>query len=99
MRTIIVILLLAVFFMGGMVYGMDRSGYPKHIYGEVASTVVEKETIEKEEVPVEAPKRNTMDLEEPEHFTHKAATILDVVVRGFYEALVAILYGISELFV
>ncbi|MFC2948406.1 hypothetical protein [Virgibacillus sediminis] len=102
LRTVIVILLLAVFFMGGMVYGMERSSYSEPVQKqEEFNYVAEGEVIEENQPDkyVHTPGREALSMEEPEHFTHRAASVLEVAVRGFYEAIVAIMYGISELFV
>ncbi|MBY7143333.1 hypothetical protein KFZ56_09730 [Virgibacillus sp. NKC19-3] len=92
-RSFIVILLLAVFFLTGMLYGMDNKNTA--VNDESDQTVV----IEEEEVEtVEPSSTDVMDRQEPVHFIQKAASFLEVGVKGFYEVVVQLLYQISQLF-
>ncbi|MBP1968719.1 hypothetical protein J2Z83_000813 [Virgibacillus natechei] len=104
-RSFIVILLLAVFFLTGMMYGMDRgniastdglvdqteSNEPERNQGEI----VEMEPIEEKELE---PSTEGINIEEPNHFTQRAASFLEAGVKGFYEVVVQVLYQVSQLF-
>ncbi|MBM7597911.1 hypothetical protein JOC34_000268 [Virgibacillus halotolerans] len=105
-RSFIVVLLLAVFFLSGTLYGMDRGeGAEKNEALsslktsddqqdnlETTAATTELEEMEKIE------KLRAEEMNEPEHFTVKTASFLETAVKGFYEVVVEILYQISSLF-
>lgn len=95
-RSFIVLLLLAVFFLAGTLYGMDRGDVAakdeKIASVEVPNNNEQAETIKKAE------ETNTIKIQETGHFTEKAASFLEAAVTGFYEVVVQILYQVSQLF-
>jgi cell division septation protein DedD len=103
-RTFIVALLLAVFFLSGTLYGMDRDrgGSRQEVpaieapqeqqeSAETLATTKELEEMEKIE-ELRAAEMNE------KHFTVKTASFLETAVKGFYEIVVEMLYQISSLF-
>lgn len=101
MRTLIIFLLLAVCFLGGVVFGMDRDSFAdedEHAPIEENKEIVDM-TEEQEEIPVESSvHQQAAALDEPVYFTQKLASFLGSAVRGFYEGIVQVLYFISEQF-
>ncbi|WP_163970053.1 hypothetical protein [Oceanobacillus halotolerans] len=106
-RSFIVILLLAVFFLSGMVFGMGQENqYAEENQEEIIPPYEqESQAISDEQQLVEQPTKedvtNTVgaiEVEEPTHFTQKMATFLETAVKGFYEAIVQIMYQVSQLF-
>lgn len=105
-RSFIVILLLAVFFLSGTLYGMDHS---KGVEDEDVLPSMEASDNQRESAETMS---ETVELEEqekieqtrlaqasgPQHFTEKMANFLETAVKGFYEVVVEILYQISALF-
>lgn len=104
-RSVIFLLLFALFFLTGMLYGMDRENYAMP-----NSSVNQEETVpdtapEKEPIAIEEAVNETVtdqNLHSPEseskHFTEKAASFLGTAVKAFYDVVVQILYQISQLF-
>ncbi|WP_373892860.1 hypothetical protein ACUL41_08695 [Virgibacillus natechei] len=98
-RAFIVILLLAVFFLTGMLYGMDNNNVAINDKSGQSEEPDQAVVIEEEEVEtVETSSIDLMDRQEPVHFIQKAASFLETGVKGFYEAVVQILYQVSQLF-
>ncbi|UJL44890.1 hypothetical protein KFZ58_10665 [Virgibacillus sp. NKC19-16] len=95
-RSFIVILLLAVFFLTGMLYGMDNddTAINDESEGSDQAVVIEEEEIE----TIESSSIDVMDRQEPVHFVQKAASFLETFVKGFYELVVQGLYQVSQLF-
>ncbi|WP_121615065.1 hypothetical protein [Virgibacillus halodenitrificans] len=107
-RSIIVLLLFAIFFLTGTLYGMDHA-QPMEGEGEreIQNNAVETKKTKKEheantqEVIYQNPKAvstEQVDVAEPVSFVQKAAAFLEAVVKGFYEVLVQLLYQVSKLF-
>lgn len=103
-RSFIVLLLLAVFFLAGTLYGMDRESVDamdeKIGSIEVPSNNPESNNYNNERIvnKEKAEGINEMEMKEPNHFTEKAASFLEAGVKGFYEVIVQILYQVSQLF-
>ncbi|WP_042223407.1 hypothetical protein [Oceanobacillus manasiensis] len=104
LRSIIVVLLLAVFFLTGMLYGLHK---------DEASTLLEPKaeqldepeaevtaTSDEDEEEIEETKKpaSTIQMAEPSNLTQKTASVLEAGVKGFYEAIVQIMYHISQIF-
>lgn len=97
-RFLMAALLLAIFFLVGALYGMDRSVVSGTGQGsaEVPELEAQQEEPEITEEPVIAA---PVEMEGPVPFTQKAASLLETVVKGFYEVIVEILFQISQVFV
>ncbi|HLS07631.1 hypothetical protein [Lentibacillus sp.] len=100
MRSLIILLSLVVFFLTGLIIGIDR-GHQGDDYAPV------DEAAEQEEQQILAEKnasdRETLDNEmttpdTQEHFTHKTASFLEASVKGFYELVVGIAYQLVQVF-
>lgn len=103
MRSFIVLLLLVVVFLAGLLIGIDReqSTYANILPNEtniIESTeqVIYWEEQEEEEFILE---NQPLNIEGPEQATQKIATFLEAGVKGFYEAVVEVLFQISSLFI
>lgn len=102
-RSLIVVLLLAVCFLTGVVYGNDKQAEEstpqqtemkvdvKEAKDEVLQTKTTSDTTE----VITEEKINTNG---PSPVTEKTASILEAGVSGFYEVVVEILYQVSQLF-
>ncbi|WP_100010589.1 hypothetical protein [Lentibacillus sediminis] len=97
-RFLIAALLLAVFFLVGALYGMDRS-MVSGIDQRDAEVPVLEQPQEEPEVIEEPVIAAPVEMEGPVPLTQKAASLLETVVKGFYEVIVTILYQISQVFV
>ncbi|SET61757.1 hypothetical protein SAMN05216389_11747 [Oceanobacillus limi] len=112
MRSIVVLLLLVVFFLAGTLFGINRGDIA--LLGEDKQEVGTEEMIGSHEVKdemegfneEEAETSSNQDIttdsiqrvEQPVNFTQKTASFLEGAVKVFYEGLVQILYQISQLF-
>lgn len=94
-RSFIVLLLLAVFFLAGTVYGTDRGN--NAINNEKVETIEMSDNME-QMVMAETSEIDSSEITEPTHPTEKAASIMGAAVTGFYEVVVQILYQVSQLF-
>lgn len=98
-RSFIVILLLAVFFLTGMLYGMDNNDIAINDESGQSGSPDQAVVIEEEVETIESTSSiDVMDRQEPVHFIQKAASFLEAGVKGFYEVVVQILYQVSQLF-
>lgn len=99
-RSFIVLLLLAVFFLSGMLYGVDR-GNSETPSVEKENNVVE--TVE-DEPGLYDHDSNTAELTaelsktEQQNFTQQTASFLEAGVKGLYDVIVHILYQFAQLF-
>ncbi|GGP12574.1 hypothetical protein [Oceanobacillus neutriphilus] len=96
MRNIIILLLLVIFFLGGLVFGMqknekaEQSAIPDESAVEVAEEINEQEQTIIAETDV---------LEEGNYsLTNRTAATMEGIVKGLFEVIVSIMYGIGELF-
>ncbi|WP_188453606.1 hypothetical protein [Virgibacillus oceani] len=105
-RSFIILLLLAVFFLTGMLLGIDRgqnadgssSGSENKIEEIVVKTPKEVTTIENNEASLEKVSDQTISAESSPQFTQKMASILETGIKWFYDMVVLIVYQIAELF-
>ncbi|GEN86396.1 hypothetical protein MKY30_20560 [Oceanobacillus sp. FSL W8-0428] len=96
MRNIIILLLLVIFFLSGLVFGMqknetaEQTAIPDESAVEVAEEINEQEQIIITETDV---------LEEGNYsLTNRTAATMEGIVKGLFEVIVSIMYGIGELF-
>lgn len=96
MRNIIILLLLVIFFLSGLVFGMqknetaEQTAAPDESAVEVAEEIDEQEQITIAETDV---------LEEGTYsLTNRTAATMEGIVKGLFEVIVSIMYGIGELF-
>ncbi|NBJ68575.1 MULTISPECIES: hypothetical protein [Clostridia] len=96
-RAVIVLLLLAVCFLAGVVYG-NNGGEE----GIVPTTLTETDehAIEKEVQPAPDGQHEALSTqpEMPAPATEKTASVLEAGITSFFEAVVTILHQIAELF-
>ncbi|WP_164668558.1 hypothetical protein [Virgibacillus doumboii] len=103
MRSLIVLLLLAVFFLTGLVVGMDREQNAMDASQNTEKTSVQDKMQEAQEVQevmvVEQTSNKSVQTEDaPMNLTQKAAMFLEDVVGGIYEMIVGMLYQVVQLF-
>lgn len=94
MRSLTIILLLAVCFFGGVTYG----SFEKNRLAEEKE--LEEEVIEMDE-PIEETEIEAIDLtylEENDHFIHKSASLLEKVVTSVFEFIIQMMYRIANVF-
>lgn len=99
-RLTITMLLLAVFFLSGVLLGINRS--------QQTSTIQENEKELNEVVAVDQIAKNRteesvkpnepviMEVDAPAHFTQKIASVLEGIIKGFYETVVLIVYQMAK---
>ncbi|AXI09508.1 hypothetical protein CUC15_11510 [Oceanobacillus zhaokaii] len=100
-RTFIIILLLAVFFLAGIQYGTDRNLNIANVATTENTdlTLTEQAPIVTEaEVVSEMTTGNIIEADKQEHLIPKLASFLEGAVKGFYEIVVEILYQIAQVF-
>lgn len=99
-RFFITLLLVAVFFLGGVLLGIDRGQLADddHAEGEVKEVIVTDTEIDDDRSPEQTVQEAPVDIDEPNHFTQKVASFLGTVLKGFYEMVVMIFYQIAEQF-
>lgn len=106
LRGLVVLLLLAVFFMSGMLMGIDRGQSGQGIAsvemsddgGDFAKEKSAKENDENVVIEERVINEAVTDAEEPVHFTQEIAAFAEMLVKGFYEAVVAVIYQAVQLF-
>ncbi|MFB4166529.1 hypothetical protein [Virgibacillus sp. JSM 102003] len=99
MRSLVVLLLLALFFLVGIVVGLDRGENENNPIQNTENTITQEKADEKQVVAVEkTTSEDIMKAEAPEHFTQKTATFLEASVQGFYEIVVEVIYQIVQVF-
>ncbi|HLR08262.1 MAG TPA: hypothetical protein VK136_03225 [Bacillota bacterium] len=102
MRSLVVLLLITVFFLAGLVVGIDRG----QIDSEEIPATIETEEITDTEENQGAPLAQEQMVDEhlvdagasSAHFTQKAAASMEAIVTRFYDLVVQILYQIAQLF-
>src|SRR5699024_6643951 len=105
-RFISIMLLLTVFFLIGMVFGMNQSTTtkqkPNNIDEQIQENISPAEDVYSDEKEVkEMNQVENTDVMEPSaalSVTQKTASIIETGVKGFYEIVVGILYQIAQLF-
>ncbi|GIO22072.1 hypothetical protein [Oceanobacillus sp. J11TS1] len=101
MRNIIILLLLVIFFLSGLVFGMQKNGISEQAAtSEVpAVEVMEAEEEEKSEQEEQVVIAETDVLEEGNYsLTNRMAATMEGVVKQLFEVIVSIMYGIGQLF-
>lgn len=104
MRWLLTLLLIIVFFLAGVVYGMSSN----QMAGEQLPVIEVEETAERE-IEMEPPREpeqlvfypsayEQAEQKERVHITEKAANLLEACVKGFYELIVTVLSAFSERF-
>ncbi|WP_080874663.1 hypothetical protein [Oceanobacillus timonensis] len=100
MRNIIILLLLVIFFLSGLVFGMQKNETAEQTApsSNPTSEVIEEEPVEtkdEEEMII----AETDVLEEGNYsLTNRAAAAMGGIVKQLFEVIVSIMYGIGELF-
>ncbi|GAB4073391.1 hypothetical protein GCM10028778_09120 [Barrientosiimonas marina] len=94
MRTLIVMLSLAVFFLIGLVIGMDRENQANQTDSDKTVEQAEEKQVIVEELPEEEPEMS----DSPDHLTQKTAQFLESGVKGFYEIVVGMTYDLVQVF-
>ncbi|RLL48029.1 hypothetical protein D8M04_01755 [Oceanobacillus piezotolerans] len=106
LRIISTILLLAVFFLSGAVYGMNQednkfklSENPEVSIEENIALRTEEDEIISYSNPVDqSVSEDVLSAEGKVEYTQKTASFLETSVQGFYEIIVTILYQIANIF-
>ncbi|API90588.1 MULTISPECIES: hypothetical protein [Virgibacillus] len=98
-RAVIVLLLLAVCFLAGVVYG-NNGGEEDNPIVPTNVTESDERAIEKEvqSAPDSQHEVLTTQPEMPAPATEKTASVLEAGITSFFEAVVTILHQIAELF-
>lgn len=113
-RTVITLLLLAVFFLSGTLYGMNQNGNETSVASnesvidgnEIEEKLIEEkiitekdvETVNQEDVTHTTVDEDLMMMENEFHLTQKTASFLETSVQGFYEVVVGIMYNVADIF-
>ncbi|TRM12756.1 hypothetical protein FH966_14200 [Lentibacillus cibarius] len=105
MRSLVVLLLLALFFLTGMVVGMDRDGQRvtdmNNDDEQTESAAEQSKPDDKIKITTEstpAPDETVMKSGTSEHFIQKAASFLEAGVNGAYELVVRVAYQFAQVF-
>lgn len=106
LRTLIILLFLAVFFLSGMIFGMDNGHEAEQAKPQEESTEeVQENQVEtsvdtkNDEETIEVVDDPALDTEEDgDKFTQKSATFLGSVIQGFYEIVITVFYQFAQLF-
>ncbi|MFC4558870.1 hypothetical protein ACFO3D_11700 [Virgibacillus kekensis] len=105
MRFLVVLLLLAVFFLTGLVVGMDKfndyqDDEPVDVAVQQDVETVNKTDKEAEMLAVESTtSEDIRTTNSPEnHMTQKTASFLEGAVKGFYDLVVGIIYQFTKAF-
>ncbi|WP_047986339.1 hypothetical protein [Ornithinibacillus californiensis] len=107
-KFVSVMLLLVICFLVGAIVGIDYNGKavesikPTAIQ-EVTETQAQvqqtvNETVQEPEVVNQQVVAQELSNSNPDHLSQKTASFLEVIVQGFYDLIVQILYQISQLF-
>jgi hypothetical protein len=112
-RTVITLLLLAVFFLSGTLYGMNQGGNETNMASdesvidgnEIEEKLIEEKIITEKDVETVNQENVTptvdedlMMMENEFHLTQKTASFLETSVQGFYEVVVGIMYHVADIF-
>lgn len=104
MKSIVILLLLLVFFMSGMMFGVERD-HTEYTSPEVSSVGVNEADSQNANVmqtsaEIEGGRFETSEYKQTtsSHFTQKMASFIGGIVKGFYEIIVQVLYQIAQLF-
>lgn len=106
MKILVTLLMMAVIFLSGIVFGMNRDTISQPPVNELSA---EQETVEvkeevKEEVAIAVPPAADMEMQpdlagdSPAFHTQKAASVLGAAVKGFFEIIMQFMYQTAQLF-
>lgn len=100
MRTLVIFLSLVLFFLTGLIIGVDRSNQENGDHAHVDEAAEQTAEIEENQVIIEQHEEGegVNELEKPEHFTQKTASFLESGVKGFYELVVGVTYQLVQVF-
>lgn len=93
-RFVVIILLLAVFFFGGMTYGSVE----KQVVKENQRENIELETEVIENIDIIPYEIEVVKVDSEPNKINKTANFFEKVVNSFYEGVITILYSIAGLF-
>ena len=85
-----------IFFLIGMLFGLDKQS--NHLSKPEENTINPIEYSESLDINIEKEQIHTLNQQnQSPHFTQKLATGLEKIVTGFYEGVVQVIYQISSL--
>ncbi|MFZ3576486.1 hypothetical protein [Virgibacillus sp. DJP39] len=105
MKSIIVLLLLILFFLSGMLFGVERdraeiappkvetANVDKGTAASQGETIIQTSEVDKHVIAESSEYKQTST-----HFTQKTASFFESIVKGFYEVVVQMIYQIVQLF-
>jgi|SRR5690625_4805454 len=98
-RSFIVLLLLAVFFLSGMLYGIDResSTEPSSVTEDQLETGLEESSFSSHENKNLVANSEILESSE-QNFTQQIASFLEAGVKGIYDVIVHMLYQVAQIF-
>ncbi|MFA1820466.1 hypothetical protein ACDX78_09830 [Virgibacillus oceani] len=100
-RSFIVLLLLAVFFLSGMLYGMDQgnSAAPNSVMeNHLEENESEESSFFNDEKQANTASDEMVEVAEQNNFTQQTASFLEAGVKGVYDVIVHILYQFAQIF-
>ncbi|GGM31128.1 hypothetical protein GCM10011351_16580 [Paraliobacillus quinghaiensis] len=103
MRKLVMLLLLAVFFLTGMVLGTQQQGSVTSVESNINEEEVAGVAIEMDsplEI-VEEPISNTIEIQgdHPTHITQQVAKTIEHAGVWFYDQVIDVAYGLSQIFI
>lgn len=113
MRTLVVLLLLIVCFLGGALFGINKNELSMFTKADGEVGVIEHTAVQERQDETNSNKANedapsveqqdhiqatVPGIDGPENTTQKTASMLETVIKGFYDLVVEILYQFSEVF-
>ena len=94
LRFTTTILLLAICFLGGVMYGSFETSYPQNEIENVQPVITEPVEVEDDNVDIEM-----IQLEdEQEYLLNKTASFFETIVSALYEGVIYVMYKFAELF-
>ncbi|MFC4022739.1 hypothetical protein ACFOUV_02770 [Oceanobacillus longus] len=97
MRLFVVLLLLAVFFLSGTVFGMNQDS-PSVLEMNEETNIQEDPVPVAEKEIVSVSSQPGLNETSSIQNTQKTASVLEAGVKGFFEILMALMYQIAQLF-
>lgn len=105
MKILVTLLMMAVIFLSGIVFGMNRDTVSEPPAKEKqAEEAVELEEVAKEEPVIASHPEVEMEIQPeiagdgPAFHTQKAASVLGAAVKGFFEIIMQFMYQTAQLF-
>ncbi|WP_249871046.1 hypothetical protein [Oceanobacillus saliphilus] len=98
MRFIVVLLMMAVFFLSGVVYGVNKEQGIQYVTEAPEEIRVEEENVARIETISQPVSQPHITEATPVQYTQKTASILEAGVKGFFEFLMEMMYQIAQLF-